>query len=173
MAAKKTSKAAATPIRRNEPGIDIGLSDAARKKAAAILTGVLADTFAVYLKTHNYHWNVTGPDFPQLHALFDAQYTELHDAIDGIAERIRAVGYKAPGSLAAFAKLTSIKESDSEPAADEMVRNLQLANEELVRNLRKAEAELGELGDISSADLMVERTTASEKHAWMLRSING
>ncbi|MFA5119876.1 Dps family protein [Zavarzinia sp.] len=167
----KSSKAKAAG--QNEAGIDIGLNEAARKKAAGIMTAVLADTFATYLKTHNYHWNVTGPFFQSLHSLFDGQYNELHDAIDGIAERIRALGEKAPGSLAAFAKLTSVSEPIAGATADEMVRDLAAANEALVRSLRKAEAELGELGDVASADLLVGRIEASEKHAWMLRSSIG
>ncbi|MFZ2868613.1 Dps family protein [Zavarzinia sp.] len=154
----------------NEAGVDIGLDEAARKKAAAILGTALADTFTAYLKTHNYHWNVTGRDFHMLHTMFQGQYEELHDAVDEIAERIRALGFKAPGSLAGFGKLASIGEAAEGATADEMVRDLMATNEALARNLRKAEGELGELGDISSADLMVARVTASEKHAWMLRA---
>ncbi len=167
----KSSKAKAAG--QNEAGIDIGLNDAVRKKAAGILVTVLADTFATYLKTHNFHWNVTGPSFHSLHGMFDEQYNELHDSIDGIAERIRALGEKAPGSLAAFAKLTSVSEPIADASADEMLRDLAAANEALVRSLRKAEADLGDLGDVVSADLMVGRIEASEKHAWMLRSTIG
>ena len=171
----KTTKSAApkAPAGSNERGIDIGLSEANRKKAAGILSAALADTFAVYLKTHNAHWNVTGPDFQQLHILFEGQYDELHGSVDEIAERIRALGVKVPASLAGFGKATSIAETTAELTADEMVCDLLAANEQLVRNLRKAEGDLGDLGDIASADLMVARVAASEKHAWMLRSLLG
>ncbi|MDD3445783.1 MAG: DNA starvation/stationary phase protection protein [Zavarzinia sp.] len=154
----------------NEPAIDIGLDDAAREKAAGILSTVLADTFTAYLKVHNYHWNVTGPQFRQLHSVFDEQYTELHDSVDEIAERIRVLGYKAPGSLAAFAKLTSIGEAAEGATPDEMVRDVLATHETLVRNFRKAESELGDLGDTASADMVVGRIAASEKAAWMLRA---
>ncbi len=157
----------------NEAVIDIGLDEAAREKAAAILGKALADTFTAYLKTHNYHWNVTGPTFQQLHTLFQGQYDELHEAVDEIAERVRALGFKAPGSLAAFAKLTSIGEAAEGASAEEMLRDLVATNETLAASLRKAEGELGELGDISSADLMVARVTAAEKAAWMLRATLG
>lgn len=157
----------------NHIGVDLGLSDAARKAAAALLSKALADSFAVYLKTHNYHWNVGGMNFSQLHTLFEGQYDEMHGAIDGLAERIRALGHTAPGTLAEFLKLATVKEAQGGLTGEDMVRDLLDSQQALVRSLRKAESELGELGDVVSADLMVERIGASEKHAWMLRATVG
>ena len=150
--------------------INIGMSRTEREEIAGRLSALLADSYSLYLKTHNYHWNVTGPQFRQLHSVFDEQYTELHDSVDEIAERIRVLGYKAPGSLAAFAKLTSIGEAAEGATPDEMVRDVLATHETLVRNFRKAESELGDLGDTASADMVVGRIAASEKAAWMLRA---
>ena len=151
--------------------MDIGISKAHREAIAEGLSRVLADTYVLYLKTHAYHWNVTGPLFSSLHLLFETQYNELHDAGDTIAERIRALGHFAPGTYAAYSRLTSIAEdNDSVPAALTMVRNLTLGHEALGRTLRAAfkTAEAG--GDQATMDLLIGRMEASDKAAWMLRS---
>lgn len=167
---KKATKAAAAGRGGNQIGIELGLGDQARKAAAGLLSKALADSFAVYLKTHNYHWNVSGPNFSQLHTLFEGQYDEMHGAVDEIAERIRALGHGAPGSFAEFLKLTTVKEAQAGLSGEDMVRDLLDTQQALIRSLRKTETELGELGDVASADLMVARIAASEKHAWMLRA---
>jgi starvation-inducible DNA-binding protein len=151
--------------------MDIGISKENREAIAQGLSRVLADTYMLYFKTHAYHWNVTGPLFSSLHLLFETQYNELHDAGDGIAERIRALGHFAPGSYATFARLTSIPEdNDTVPAALGMVRNLASGHEALGRTLRAAfkTAETG--GDQATMDLLIGRMEASDKAAWMLRS---
>ena len=151
--------------------MDIGISKANREAIAEGLSRVLADTYVLYLKTHAYHWNVTGPLFSSLHLLFETEYNELHDAGDTIAERIRALGHFAPGTYAAYSRLTSIAEdNDSVPAALSMVRNLALGHEALGRTLRTAfkTAEAG--GDQATMDLLIGRMEASDKAAWMLRS---
>jgi starvation-inducible DNA-binding protein len=151
--------------------IDIGISKDHREAVAQNLSRVLADTYTLYLKTHAYHWNVTGPHFAALHILFEGQYTDLHDAGDLIAERIRALGHFAPGSYATFAKLSSIKEeNDAVPAAMTMIRNLLHGHEALGRTLRTAfkVAEAGD--DQATMDLLNGRVEASDKAAWMLRS---
>ena len=151
--------------------MDIGISKAHREAIAEGLSRVLADTYVLYLKTHAYHWNVTGPLFSSLHLLFETQYNELHDSGDTIAERIRALGHFAPGTYAAYSRLTSIAEdNDSVPAALTMVRNLTLGHEALGRTLRAAfkTAEAG--GDQATMDLLIGRMEASDKTAWMLRS---
>ena len=151
--------------------MDIGISKPHREAIAEGLSRVLADTYVLYLKTHAYHWNVTGPLFSSLHLLFETQYNELHDAGDTIAERIRALGHFAPGTYAAYSRLTSIAEdNDSVPAALTMVRNLTLGHEALGRTLRAAfkTAEAG--GDQATMDLLIGRMEASDKTAWMLRS---
>ena len=151
--------------------MDIGISKANREAIAEGLSRVLADTYVLYLKTHAYHWNVTGPLFSSLHLLFETEYNELHNAGDTIAERIRALGHFAPGTYAAYSRLTSIAEdNDSVPAALTMVRNLALGHEALGRTLRAAfkTAEAG--GDQATMDLLIGRMEASDKAAWMLRS---
>ncbi|HEY4265475.1 MAG TPA: Dps family protein [Micropepsaceae bacterium] len=151
--------------------MDIGISTTHREAIAEGLSRVLADTYVLYLKTHAYHWNVTGPLFSSLHLLFETQYNELHDAGDTIAERIRALGHFAPGSYANFARLTSIAEdNDSVPGALSMVRNLASGHEALGRTLRAAfkTAEAG--GDQATMDLLIGRMEASDKTGWMLRS---
>ena len=150
---------------------DIGITKANREKIADALGHVLADTYVLYLKTHAYHWNVTGPFFSSLHLLFEGQYNELHDAADALAERIRALGSFAPGSYAQFAKLASIKEdNDANPEAMTMVRNLASGHEALGRTLRAAfkTAEAG--GDQATMDMLIGRMEASDKAGWMLRS---
>jgi len=151
--------------------IDIGISKPHREAISKGLSQVLADTYILYLKTHAYHWNITGPLFASLHTMFDTQYTELHDAADTIAERIRALGKFAPGSYASFSRLASIKEDNDEvPAAMTMVANLVMGHEALGRTLRSAfkTAEAG--GDQATMDILIGRMEASDKAGWMLRS---
>lgn len=151
--------------------VNIGLKKADRKAIAEGLSKVLADTYMLYQKTHAYHWNVTGPMFSSLHALFMTQYVELHDAADLIAERIRALGHFAPGSYGTYVKLTAIKDDGEEvPAALDMVRNLVEGNETLARTARAAFKAADKAGDQPTMDLLTQRMEASEKAAWMLRS---
>jgi starvation-inducible DNA-binding protein len=153
--------------------IDIGISDAARKDIAQGLSRVLADTYTLYLKTHNYHWNVTGPQFNDLHAMFMTQYTELWNAIDLVAERIRSLGHFAPGTYKRFAELASIKEEDDVPAAMKMVENLLHGHETAARTCREALPASEEADDQPTIDLLTQRLQAHEKTAWMLRSLLG
>lgn len=153
--------------------IDIGIEESQRQKIAEGLSRVLADTYSLYLKTHAFHWNVTGPQFQTLHTLFETQYTELATAIDEVAERIRALGVFAPGSYSQFAKLSSVKEETGVPSAEEMIRQLVQDNETVVRTLRSV-IPLAEAGqDEATADLLVGRMRIHEKTAWMLRSLLG
>jgi starvation-inducible DNA-binding protein len=153
--------------------IDIGIKDADRKAIADGLARVLADTYTLYLKTHNYHWNVTGPQFNTLHAMFMTQYTELSIAVDDVAERIRALGHPAPGSYAAFARLTSISESDGVPQAEDMLRELVRGNEIVTRTIREVFLIPEKASDQSTVDLLTQRLRTHEKTAWMLRSMLG
>ena len=151
--------------------MDIGITETDREKVADSLSHVLADTYVLYLKTHAYHWNVTGPYFSSLHLLFEGQYNELHDAADTLAERIRALGIYAPGSYGQFAKLASIKEdNDAVPAAMTMVRNLVNGHEALGRTLRSAFKTAEGCSDQATMDMLIGRMEASDKAAWMLRS---
>jgi starvation-inducible DNA-binding protein len=151
--------------------MDIGISKANREMIAGALSHVLADTYVLYLKTHAYHWNVTGPYFSSLHLLFETQYNELHNSADALAERIRALGVFAPGSYGAFAKLASIKEdNDAVPGAMAMVRNLAGGHEALGRTLRAACKTAEAAGDQASMDMLIGRMEAADKAAWMLRS---
>ncbi len=151
--------------------VNIGIKKADRKAISDGLAKVLADTHMLYHKTHAYHWNVTGPLFSSLHGLFMTQYTELHDATDLIAERIRALGHYAPGSYGKYAKLASIKEdADDAPPALDMVRALVEGNETLARTAREAFKAAEKAGDQPTMDLLTQRMEASEKAAWMLRS---
>ncbi len=151
--------------------VNIGLSDNARKTVADALSGVLADTYTLYLKTHNFHWNVTGPGFPYLHKLFEEQYTELAGAVDELAERIRALGHPAPGSYAAFGKLSSLKDApNTPPAAKEMIRQLLADNEAIARKAREVQQTVEDAGDTETGDLMVGRMQVHGKAAWMLRA---
>src|SRR5689334_22204268 len=128
--------------------VNIGLNDNARKTVADALSQVLADTYTLYLKTHNFHWNVTGPNFPQLHTMFETQYTELAAAVDEIAERIRAVGHPAPGSYAQVGKLSQLKDAPATPpAAKEMIRQLMADNEAIARKAREVQETVEEVGD--------------------------
>src|SRR6185437_666047 len=141
------------------------------KTMAETLARVLANTYTLYLKTHNYHWNVTGPQFASLHTLFETQYTELAGAVDTIAERIRALGHVAPGSYVAFGKLSEVKEApDSPPEAMQMIRELAADNEALTKLADKANAVADENDDVASGDMMIERMQVDDKAAWMLRA---
>jgi starvation-inducible DNA-binding protein len=151
--------------------IDIGISKKDRKNIADGLSKLLADTYTLYLKTHNFHWNVEGPMFNTLHLMFETQYTELALAVDAIAERIRALGHPAPGSYAAYAKLSSIKEEIGTPKADEMIRQLVDGQEAVARTARTVFPSAEKAGDEPTADLLTQRLQIHEKTAWMLRSL--
>lgn len=151
--------------------INIGIKDADRKKIAQGLSKLLADSYTLYLKTHNFHWNVTGPMFNTLHLMFEAQYTELSTAVDLIAERIRALGYPAPGSYKEFAKLSSIPEADGVPTATEMIRQLVEGQEAISRTARSIFPAVDAVADEPTADLLTQRMQLHEKNAWMLRSM--
>lgn len=151
--------------------IDIGIPEAQREKIAKGLSRLLADTYTLYLTTHNYHWNVTGPMFSTLHAMFEVQYTELAIAVDLIAERIRALGCFAPGSYREFALLTSLAEPNGKVDAQEMIRQLLIGQEAIVRTAREIFPFVDEAHDEPSADLLTQRMQIHEKNAWMLRSL--
>jgi starvation-inducible DNA-binding protein len=151
--------------------IDIGIPEEARRRVADALGRFLADSYTLYLKTHNFHWNMTGPQFNDLHAMFMAQYTELWTAVDGVAERIRALGEPAPGSYRQFASLTRIQEADGVPAAGEMVRQLRDGHETAARTGREVFAVAEEANDQVTMDLLTQRLQVHEKTAWMLRSL--
>ena len=151
--------------------IDIGISATDRESIAQGLSRLLADSYTLYLKTHNYHWNVTGPQFSTLHTLFETHYTELALAVDLIAERIRALGHRAPGSYREFAVLSSISEEDDEPSAEEMVRRLVAGQEAVVRTARSVFPAVEAAHDEPTADLLTQRMQVHEKNAWMLRSL--
>lgn len=150
--------------------INIGISEENRERIAEGLSKVLADSYMVYLKTHNYHWNVTGELFHSLHEQFEGQYTELAEAIDVIAERIRALGYRAPGSFKEYTEITSIEEDTDQPDALEMVRRLAVDNETILRTAREALPACEDAGDEASIDLLTQRLHVHSKTAWMLRS---
>lgn len=151
--------------------INIGIPTEDRKAIADGLSRLLADSYTLYLKTHNYHWNVKGPMFQTLHLLFETQYTELALAVDLIAERIRALGFPAPGTYAEFGQLTSIKESVGVPTAKEMIRDLVLGQESVVRTARSIFSQVEKVSDEPTADLLTQRMQLHEKNAWMLRSL--
>ena len=153
------------------PKIDIGISKDARKGIADGLSALLADEYTLYLKTHNFHWNVTGPMFNTLHLMFETHYTEAALAVDLVAERIRALGFPAPGTYRAFAALSSIKETDGVPEWKEMVTQLISGHETCVRTARKLFPLVDEAADEPSADLLTQRMQVHEKTAWMLRSL--
>jgi starvation-inducible DNA-binding protein len=160
-----------TKVVGGAPTIDIGISDKHREKIAGGLSRVLADTYSLYLKTHNFHWNVEGPMFNTLHLMFMEQYTELWNALDAIAERIRSLGYPAPGTGSEFAKLSSIEETEGVPEAMEMVRLLVAGHEAVARTAREAFPAAEKGSDESTADLLTQRLQVHEKTAWMLRSL--
>ncbi|AOK28795.1 DNA starvation/stationary phase protection protein [Burkholderia singularis] len=155
----------------NATQINIGISDKDRKKIAEGLSRLLADTYTLYLKTHNFHWNVTGPMFNTLHLMFEEQYNELWLAVDLVAERIRTLGVVAPGTYREFAKLSSIPEADGVPAADEMIRQLVEGHEAVVRTARAIFPAAEAASDEPTADLLTQRLQTHEKTAWMLRSL--
>ncbi len=151
--------------------IDIGIDSQDRQAIAQSLSRLLADTYTLYLKTHNFHWNVTGPMFSSLHLMFETQYTELALAVDLIAERIRALGVPAPGSYAQFSRLTALSEETAVPAALEMVRQLVEGQEAVARTARAAFPVAEKSGDPVTLDLLTQRLQVHEKNAWMLRSL--
>ena len=151
--------------------IDIGIPETQRQDIADGLSRVLADTYTLYLKTHNYHWNVTGPMFQTLHVMFEEHYNELALAVDEIAERIRALGVYAPGTYKAYAELSSISEDDNVPAAEDMIKNLVQAHETVVRTARSVFPVAEAANDEPTADLLTQRMQVSEKTSWMLRSL--
>jgi starvation-inducible DNA-binding protein len=162
----KKSKAAGLPA------IDIGIGDKDRAAIAAGLSRLLADTYTLYLTTHNFHWNVTGPMFNTLHAMFMAQYTELWNAVDPIAERIRALGHPAPGSYGQYGALSSLPDAPAEPPkALAMVRILVEGHEAVARTARGVFPLAEKAGDQPTADLLTQRLDVHEKTAWMLRSL--
>jgi starvation-inducible DNA-binding protein len=153
--------------------IDIGISEEWRQEIGAGLSRLLADTYTLYVKTHNFHWNVTGPLFNTLHLMFETQYTELALAVDLIAERIRALGLPAPGSYAQFTQLTCLQEETGVPAAEEMIRQLVKDQEAVVRTARSIFPVVEKASDEPTADLLTQRMQVHEKTAWMLRSLLG
>jgi starvation-inducible DNA-binding protein len=156
----------------DEMKIDIGIGAEDRKAIAEGLSRLLADTYTLYLKTHNFHWNVEGPLFNTLHLMFEQQYTELAKAVDLIAERIRALGFPAPGSYSAFSRLASVKEAgDVVPEAPEMIRQLARDQEQVAKTAREIFPIVEKAGDEPTADLLTQRMQIHEKTAWMLRSM--
>ena len=151
--------------------IDIGIDKKDRKAIADGLSHLLADTYTLYLKTHNYHWNVTGPMFQTLHLMFMTQYNELWLAVDLIAERIRTLGQVAPGTYKSFVKLASIKEEEGVPAATQMIRNLVKGHEQAAKTARAILPAADKATDEPTADLLTQRLQLHEKTAWMLRSL--
>lgn len=151
--------------------IDIGIAEPKRIEIAEGLSRLLADSYTLYLKTHNYHWNVTGPMFQTLHLMFETQYTELALAVDVIAERIRSLGAKAPGSYSAFARLSTIKEAEGDISAVEMITDLVKAQESVIKTARSLFPAADEAHDEATADLLTQRIQLHEKTAWMLRSL--
>lgn len=151
--------------------VNIGITEKARQEIANHLARLLADSYTLYLKTHNYHWNVTGPMFNTLHLMTEEQYTELATAVDEIAERIRALGMPAPGSYAEFAKLATVEEASGGEDAKEMIRQLVLGQETVVRTAREAIPAADRASDEPTLDLLTQRMQVHEKTAWMLRSM--
>lgn len=151
--------------------IDIGITEKDRAAIAGGLGRLLADSYSLYLQTHNFHWNVTGPMFQTLHVMFEAQYTELSIAVDLVAERIRALGFPAPATYSEFARLTSIKEVAGVPKADAMIRLLVDGQETVVRTARSIFPVAESAADEATADLLTQRIQLHEKTAWMLRSL--
>jgi starvation-inducible DNA-binding protein len=151
--------------------IDIGISQQHREEIAQGLSHLLADTYTLYLKTHNFHWNVTGPMFQTLHLMFETQYNELALAVDLVAERIRSLGFPAPGTYKQYAALSSIKEEEGVPAAKDMIRLLVEGQEAVVRTARSLYPSVEAARDEATADLLTQRIQLHEKTAWMLRSL--
>ncbi len=151
--------------------IDIGIMDKDRKDIADGLSRLLSDTYTLYLKTHNFHWNVTGPMFQTLHLMFETHYNELALAVDLVAERIRALGYPAPGTYAEYAALSSIEETSGVPKAETMIELLVKGQESVVRSARSIFPIVEKVNDQPTADLLTQRMKVHEKTAWMLRSL--
>lgn len=151
--------------------MDIGITEAHRATVADVLKKLLADSYTLYLQTHNFHWNVTGVRFRDLHLMFEEHYTELATAVDEIAERIRSLGVFAPGTYQAFSQFSAIKPVENIPTAEEMVTILMQNHEQIVRTCRNALAAAEEAGDESSASLISDRMVIHEKTAWMLRAM--
>ena len=158
-------------MQNKQEKLNIGISDADRKAIVGGLSRLLADSYTLYLKTHNFHWNVTGPMFNTLHLMFEANYTELAEAVDLIAERIRALGHFAPGSYREFSRLTSIPEAEGVPTAQVMIFELVEAHETVIRTARELFPMVEKANDEASADLLTSRMQVHEKAAWMLRSL--
>ena len=163
----------ATTNKKTAPAmpIDLGISEKDRAKIAEGLSHLLADTYTLYLKTHNFHWNVKGPMFQTLHLMFETQYNELALAVDMIAERIRALGFPAPGTYTEYAKLSSIKETSGVPEATQMIRLLVEGQEAVTRTARKIFSVVDKASDEPTADLLTQRMQIHEKTAWMLRAL--
>lgn len=151
--------------------MDNGINEKDRKKIAEGLSHLLADSYSLYLKTHYFHWNVTGPMFNSLHLMFETQYNELALAVDAIAERIRSLDFYAPGTYREFAKLTSIPESESVPKAQDMIKELVAGHEAVCRTARSVFPAAEKASDEATADLLTQRLQIHEKTAWMLRSL--
>jgi starvation-inducible DNA-binding protein len=151
--------------------IDIGISTRDRERIALGLSGLLADTYTLYLATHNFHWNVTGPMFNTLHTMFMEQYTELWNAVDPIAERIRALGFPAPGTYAEFGRLASLAEPKGVPSAEGMIEYLVTGHEAVAKTARAIFPVASDANDQPTADLLTQRLDVHEKSAWMLRSL--
>lgn len=151
--------------------IDIGIDAGKREEISAGLSRVLADTYTLYLKTHNFHWNVTGPMFQTLHVMFETQYNELALAVDLVAERIRALGHPAPGTYRQFVQLSTIKEEDGIPKAEDMIRRLVEGHETVARTARTVFKSAEDANDQPTCDLLTQRMQVHEKTAWMLRSL--
>lgn len=172
-APKGQTQGSLTPTASSQD-VDIGITTGDRRKIAEGLSRFLSDSFTLYLKTHNFHWNVTGPMFNSLHVMFETQYTEQWNALDETAERIRALGFNAPGSYAEFIRLSSIPEEPGlteAPDWREMVRQLTVGNEAVARTARKVLKMADDAGDDPTVDLMTQRLQTHEKYAWMLRSL--
>jgi starvation-inducible DNA-binding protein len=153
------------------PELNLGIDAKDRQEIVEGLSRLLADTYTLYLKTHNFHWNVTGPMFNTLHLMFEGQYTELALAVDAIAERIRSLGFPAPATYSDYAKLTSIPETTGVPKAEEMIRLLVEGQEAVVRTARSIFTVVDQASDEPTADLLTQRMLVHEKSAWMLRSL--
>ena len=151
--------------------VNTGINTESRKKIAQDLAVLLADSYTLYLKTHNYQWNVTGTMFQTLHTMFETQYTELATAVDVIAERIRALGEKAPGSYTEFSRLASIKDEEGHPGAREMIKKLVEGHEAVVKNIRSMFPRAQEAQDEATVEILTQRIQLHEKTAWMLRSL--
>ena len=151
--------------------MDIGISDQNRAEIAEGLSRLLADTYTLYLKTHYFHWNVTGPMFQTLHLMFETHYNELALAVDLVAERIRSLGHIAPGTYAAYARLSSIQETEGVPKAQDMIRELVAGHEAICRTARSVFPLAEKASDESTADLLTQRLQVHEKTSWMLRSL--